>query len=184
MRRRLPIVAAVLGIVMTLRGDSEEPGGEIKPGAEHAKLKTLEGSWEATSRFSSMPGAEGMKSKGTAENKMLVSGRYLQSTGVFEVGGKKSEMMGTLGYNLYLKKYFFIFFISDTGGFVVTEGTADKEGKVLTLEGGEELPDGQQMKVKVVFRLTSDDEYTMEFWFPGENGKQFLAGDYRYTRKK
>ncbi|MEK7468032.1 MAG: DUF1579 family protein [Planctomycetota bacterium] len=184
MRRRLPLLAVVLGIVMTLRGESEEPGVPLKPADAHAKLKKLEGTWEVTAKYSMMAGAEPMKGKGTIENKFVLSGVYLQSVGSTEIGGKKSESMATFGYNLYLKKYFFIFFIAETGGFVVTEGQFDKEGKVLTLEGAEELPDGQEMKAKAVFRFTDDDEYTMEFWFPGEDGKQFLAAEYTNTRKK
>lgn len=28
----------------------------------------------------------------------------------------------------------------------------------------------------------SDDEYVMEYWFPGEGGKLFMAGEYTNRR--
>jgi hypothetical protein len=182
MRRKLPLLAAVFGIVMMLRGESEEPGA--RPAEGHALLKKFEGTWDSKEKFTMMAGAEPTKGTGTMENKLVLRDRYLQSTGSTEFGGKKSDMMATFGYNLFLKKYFYIFFIADTGGFIVTEGNFDKEGKVLTLEGAEELPDGQEMKAKVVIRVAGDDAYSMEWWFPGEDGKQFLAAEYNYTRRK
>ena len=45
MRKRLVVMAAVLGIVITLRGESEE-SGERKPGEAPARLKKLEGAWD------------------------------------------------------------------------------------------------------------------------------------------
>jgi hypothetical protein len=184
MRKRLPVAAGILALVLTLRGESEDAGGPLKPGAEHARLKALAGSWDLASKFAMMPGTEPVKGKGTCENTLVLGGKYLQSVATQKTESMGSEMMATFGYNLYLKKYFYIFFIAETGGFVVSEGNFDKDGKVLTMEGAEELPDGQEMKVKVVIRIVSDEEHVMEFWFPGEGGKLFLAGEYAFTRKK
>lgn len=183
MLRKSAIAAVLLGLVLTLRGESEEPAPK-KPGAEHAKLKALEGTWEVSGKASMMPGTEPMKGTGTMDNRLVLGGKYLQSSGRVDMGGFNSDLMATIGYNLYLKKYFYIFFIADTGGFVVSEGSFDKDGQVLTLEGAEELPDGQEMKVKVIIRLLGEDKHVMEWWFPGEDGKPFQAAEYTFTRKK
>jgi hypothetical protein len=179
MLKRFWLLPGLAAVLMTLRGESEEP----KTGAEgHALLKKFEGTWESSAVYTAMPGAEPMKGKGTLETKALMGGKYYQTSGAIDLGGLGSAQLATMGYNMFSKKYFMVTFIGETGGYVVTEGVADKEGKVLTMEGAEALPDGQEMKVKVVLRRVSDTEYVMEYWFPGADGKLSLAAE--FTQKK
>ncbi|MBY0523069.1 MAG: DUF1579 domain-containing protein [Gemmataceae bacterium] len=57
-----------------------------KPGAEHAILKAMEGTWDATVKMN-FPGAAGKESKSTATWKMECNGLWLVGNFVGEFGG-------------------------------------------------------------------------------------------------
>src|SRR5262245_7974726 len=50
------------------------------PGPEHAKLKAMVGTWDATSKMWMKPGAPPTEAKGTATYKMALGDRYLEET--------------------------------------------------------------------------------------------------------
>lgn len=176
-------VAASCAVVLALalRGASEPPDETSlgKPGANHARLKPLAGSFETEAKFM------GVKMKGTITGTWRMGGRYLDLGGELDMGAAgKDELMATMGYANFEKHYFMIFYIGSTTNFIALEGQADADGKTITLEGEEKMPDGSKAKSRVVLRLASEDEWTMEIWYPGEKGKLELLGEYKNKRTK
>src|SRR5262245_55426309 len=86
----------VAGLLLVATASAQEPP---KPGPEHAKLKELVGTWDAT--FSMM----GQESKATAIYRMGPGGLWLLSNFNGEIGGMKFSGHGVDGYDTAKKKY-------------------------------------------------------------------------------
>jgi hypothetical protein len=155
------------------------------PAPEHKTLASLAGEWETEAKCY-MTGADGAPtvSKGTCKSKMILGGRFLQEEFDGDMMGKKFHGMGITGYDKFNKK-FFNTWVDDMGtGVLVTEGTCDASGKVLTLTGKMDDPmTGEKEKeVKLVTRIVSPDKHTFEMhdMALGEKSKMM---EITYTRK-
>jgi hypothetical protein len=91
---------SILGVVFCLVCAGWSFGQEFpKPGPEHAKLKELEGNWDAIMTMGDQ------KSKATATYKSICSGMWITSDFQGDLGGQKFQGHGLDGYNLFKKKY-------------------------------------------------------------------------------
>jgi hypothetical protein len=103
-----------------------------KPGPEHEFLKKMAGSWECAIKSSFVPGQPASNSKGVENSKVALGG-------FFVIGDFKGEMMGMpfeghsiKGYDTFKKKYTGVWCDSMGSWMMISEGTLDKDGKVLT----------------------------------------------------
>jgi hypothetical protein len=137
-----------------------------KPGPEHDFLKKMVGTWDATVKFS------GGESKATATYKMDLGGLWLVTDFLGEFGGQKFQGKGLDGYDPIKKKYVSVWVDSMAASPMVSEGTLDKQGKVLTMIGEGPGMDGKPAKFKMV--TEHKDEDTMIFSMSGvdKNGKE------------
>jgi hypothetical protein len=135
------------------------------PGPEHQTLASLSGEWETEARcYMAGPDAPPTISKGTCKGRMILGGRFLQEEFDGDMMGKKFHGMGLTGYDK-LNKKFINTWIDDMGtGVLVSQGTCDASGKVLTLSGKMDDPmTGQKDKeVRLVTRILSPDKHTFE----------------------
>jgi hypothetical protein len=135
------------------------------PGPEHKTLASLSGQWETEAQcFMAGPDAPPTVTKGTCKAKMILGGRFLQEEFEGDMMGKKFHGIGLTGYDK-LNKKFINTWIDDMGtGVLVSQGTCDASGKVLTLSGKMDDPmTGQKDKeVRLVTRILSPDKHTFE----------------------
>jgi hypothetical protein len=149
-----------------------------KPGPEHDLLKRLEGSWEATVKA----GPE--ESKGTMTYKMEMGGLWLVSSFKSNFGGMKFEGKGLDSYDAAKKKFVGVWVDSMMTAPMITEGTFDKEGKVLTMTGEGPGLDGKPAKLKMVTELKDNDTQVFTMFAPDKDGKDQVAMTITYKRKK
>jgi hypothetical protein len=149
-----------------------------QPGPEHQRLKELEGTWDAVVKL-----AEG-ESKGTMTYKIDLGGMWLTSEFRGELAGTKFHGKGFDGYDPIKKKYVGIWVDSMSSSPVVTEGTFDKEGKVLTMTGEGPGPDGSPMKYKLTTEHKTKDLLVFTMFAPGPDGKDMAMMTITYTRRK
>jgi hypothetical protein len=149
-----------------------------KPGPEHAQLKRVEGTWEATVK------SEGHESKGTMTYKMELGGLWL-------VGDFKGEFMGQTftgkgldTYDPMKKKYVSVWFDSMSASPMVMEGTFDKDKKTLTMIGEGPGEGGKMTKYKSVLEHKDDDTMILTMSGPGKDGKDQVMMTITYKRKK
>lgn len=171
---RLAVVSVVLSSVSFSTAVAQEP---IKPGPEHAMLKSLEGQWDAVVQA----GEE--KSKATATYKMECGGLWLVSDFRGEFGGQKFSGHGIDGYDPEKKKFVGIWVDSWTTDPMRFEGTYDEKTKTITSTAMGKGPDGQPAKYKNTATYPDKDHQTFKMYLVGPDGKDNLMMTIEYTRK-
>jgi hypothetical protein len=154
------------------------PAQAPQPGPEHQKLKELEGTWDAVIKM-----GEG-ESKGTTVWKMELGGLWLVSEFQGEVGGQKFSGRGFDGYDPIKKKYVAVWIDSMSNSPMVSEGSYDKDGKVLTMTGEGPGPDGNPTKYKMTTEHKDKDTLFWTMYGPGPDGKEAPMFTITYKRRK
>ncbi len=149
-----------------------------KPGPEHARLKEMEGAWDAVMEMS------GQKSKATATYKTICGGMWITSDFECNLGGMQYQGHGMDGYDQQKKKYVGYWFDSMTSAPMTFEGDFDAGQKVLTMHGTSIGPDGQPQKFHSTTEMKGKDQMTFKMFAADAEGKAQLAFTIEYTRRK
>ncbi|MGH7128795.1 MAG: DUF1579 domain-containing protein, partial [Planctomycetaceae bacterium] len=152
-----------------------------KPGPQHEELKALVGTWD-TEMTLFTPG-EPQTSKGTAEFKFLLGGRYLEQTFRGKVAGEDFEGRGWTGYDNAKKKYVSVWIDSMGTGISQSEGQYDNESGQF-VEIGETTSSMGTMKIKSVTKPMGDDKLLLTMYWVQDGGKEQKMMEVTYTRKK
>lgn len=155
------------------------------PGDPQKKLEAWAGTWENKVKMWMDPKAPVMETSGTSELKMVMGGRYLEVKHDGTFMGQPFMGLGYTGYDNFEKKYISTWLDNMGTGIMVTKGTADKSGKVITSWGTVPDPVKKKMvKMKTVAKMTDADHMSHEMWAPGDDGKLFKTLQVDYARKK
>jgi hypothetical protein len=155
------------------------------PGEHHKHLEMLVGSWATQAKFWPAPGAPPMESVGTAENKMVMGGRFLLSSYQGDLGGMPFEGMGISAYDRFLGKYVETWIDSMGTMVLISEGTCDGTGKVRTTTAKFTDPMTQKpTTIRSVYRIIDPDHHNMEMYTQTPGQEEFKAMEITYTRKK
>jgi hypothetical protein len=155
------------------------------PGPEHKRLEAFAGIWDATAKMWMDPSAPAQESKGVAENKMTLGGRFLEQSYEGTFMNQPFTGRGYTGYDLYKKQYVATWM--DTMGtmIVMATGTADASGKTWTMTGQMDDPmAGKKMDFKQTATVVDPDHNVWEMWMPGPDGKMFKTLEIHYVRKR
>jgi hypothetical protein len=155
------------------------------PGPEHKGLEAFAGTWDATAKMWMDPSAPAQESKGVAENKMTLGGRFLEQSYEGTFMNQPFTGRGYTGYDLYKKQYVATWM--DTMGtmIVMATGTADASGKTWTMTGQMDDPmAGKKMDFKQTATVVDPDHNVWEMWMPGPDGKMFKTLEIHYVRKR
>ncbi len=151
-----------------------------KPGDKHAWMKRCEGTWKTEVKSWYAPG-EPAVSHGTAEMKMILGGRYLEQRFKGSMMDQPYEGVGLQGYDNGKQKFWSTWSDDMSTGVLVSEGTLDESGKVLTFTAKGPAPDGTM----VDYRMTSQfvDDKSFVFTMFGTMGAQEMKMmEITYTR--
>lgn len=157
----------------------------MTPGAEHKKMEASVGTWETSVKSWMDPAKPPMESKGTAENRMILGGRFIEQRFTGTMMDQPFEGIGVTGYDNYKKKYVTTWMDSMGTGILYGLGTADATGKTLTFTGEMDDPmQGKTMPYKNMITFIDNDHQTFEMWCPGADGKMAKMMEIHYIRKK
>ena len=153
------------------------------PGPAHKALEPTVGEWNVLSRFW-MGGPEPTESKGTSTKHWILGGRFLQEDLKAEFMGMPFQGMGLTGYDKMKQKYAGVWIDSMGTAMSTSEGTADAQGKVITMAGTMDDPmSGEKnMPVKYILRIVGPDKHVMEM-HNLSLGEKSKMGEITYTRK-
>ena len=153
------------------------------PGPAHKSLEPLVGEWNVQARFW-MGGPEPTESKGTATKRWILGGRFLQEDFKGEFMAMPFQGLGLTGYDKMKQKYVGVWIDSMGTAMATSEGSADVEGKVLTMSGTMDDPmTGEKNKpIKYVMRIAGQDKHVMEM-HDLSLGEKSKMGEITYTRK-
>jgi hypothetical protein len=150
---------------------------EVKPGPEHAFLKKGEGVWDATAK------SKAGDSKGELHCKMALNGLWLMEHYKGEATGKTFEGYGATSYDPGKKKFVNVWVDSMVTRPMLSEGTYDKDKKILTLVGDMPMPEGKSMKSSIT--ITYKDANTKVLSLKGNmDGKEFEMVEITYKRRE
>lgn len=155
------------------------------PGAEHARLATLAGRWNAAMTMWMRPGDAPQASKGTTRFEPIFGGRYLKQELSADWAGQKFEGLGYTGYDRVRKEYFSTFMDSLGTGIAISRGKAS--GGVINDEGSFACPmTGEKDRwFRGEWELPEDekdDTSVFRMFHKDEKGKEYKAMEIVYTR--
>lgn len=158
----------------------------MTPGKEHKMLASWDGVWSGEITLWMAPDAPPTKSKTTSTNKMLMDGRYQQSTHTGSFDGMPFNGMSWIAFD-NAKKVFISTWIDNMGtGIMIGEGPWDEATKSITIKGKMVDPTtGKDCAFREVFRIVDKDNQVMEMYSTDPvSGKEFKSMEVRYTRNK
>jgi len=178
-RNQFLILFSIAFCTSAILGAQDQPPA-AKPGPEHAELKKLEGTWDASMKMAGVPEAM----PGVATYKMECDGMWLSSDFRMDVPGFKFQGKGLDGYDQNKKKYVGIWVDSMSSAPMLMEGTHDASTNTTTTTGEGVGQDGKPQKFKTVTKHTDDDHFRFEMFMVGADGKETSAFTIDYTRRK
>lgn len=156
------------------------------PGPQHAMLAKMVGTWDAVAQFWMDPSQPPMESKGTAEFKMILGGRYLQQDLTAVWMGQTMHGIGVTAYDNFRQEFIDLWFDDMGTGIYISRGTANDKGDVLTFQGKMDDPMTGQKDVptRSVSTMVDENTHKMEMFSTGPDGTEFKTMEVVYTRKK
>ncbi len=153
----------------------------MTPDEHHKKLDGFVGKWDVTMSVQMSPDAPPQITKGTAEYKWVLGGRYLMQESFAKFMGMSSNGIGYNGYDKIRKQYFCVWMDEMGTGVIYGTGDYDSTGKVLTLNVKVDDPMTGEMGKEQKYVFTWLDDNTFKF-VTLEGGKSTM--EITYERKK
>ncbi len=155
------------------------------PGENHKVFDYKVGKWAGHVSMWMVPGAPAAESECTSEQHWIMGGRYLHDETKGTFMGMPFEGLGISGYDNLKKKYVYSWVDNLGTGISSGEGTWDAAKKVLTATSS--MPDvnaGKYVTTRSTETKTDDNNWKMEMFAPGPDGKEFLTMRIEYKRAK
>ena len=153
------------------------------PSEGHRKLEGMAGTWDA--EVTTWMGPQPEKSKGVSENRLVLGGRFVEQRFKSEMMGQPFEGLGYTGYDNHKKKYVGTWMDNMSTAVMVSEGTYDASGKVMTSTATmDDFMTGKQANLRLVSTTISADEELFEMFGPDPTGKEVKQMEIRYRRRK
>lgn len=156
----------------------------MSPGEAHKMMAKYDGTWDEEVTHWAKPDAPPTVNKATAVNKMILGGRYQQTTHSGNFEGMQFDGLSTLAFD-NARKVFISTWVDNMGtGLMYTEGTYDNASKTLTLKGKTYDPSiGKEIEIKEVTKFIDDNNQLMEM-FDISNGKEVKSMSIKFARRK
>ena len=137
----------------------------MTPGDMHKMLAKSEGEWKSTITMWMTPDSPPTINEGTSVNRMILGGRYLQSTHSGNFSGMPMEGIGLDAFD-NAKKTFYSTWIDNMGtGIMYMEGKYDPATKTITYTGTLVDPiSGKDAKVRETMKYLDDNHSEMDMY--------------------
>jgi hypothetical protein len=156
----------------------------MTPGEAHKMMASWNGTWTGEVTMWMTPEATPSKSTATAVNKMVLGGRYQQSSLKGNFNGMLLEGMSTLAYDNEKKLYISTWIDNMGTGVMLSQGPWDPATKSITLTGRMIDPaTRKEVDFKQIFKPIDNNYQVMEMYADGPDGKEFKTMEIKYTRK-
>lgn len=151
-------------------------------GEMHNMLAKADGEWKEEIQFWQGPGSEPQKNSTSCTNKMILGGRYQESTHSGIVMGMPFEGKGLVGYD-NIKKVFMSTWADNMGtGIMYVEGPYNEKTQSIMMHGMMMDPiSGKELKVRELFTFVNDSHQKLEM-FVTQNGSEHKSMEINYHR--
>ncbi|MEE8105207.1 MAG: DUF1579 family protein [Planctomycetota bacterium] len=153
------------------------------PGEHHKAMEYFLGKWNVEITMKGFGAQPDMTSKGVAEFKWLIAGRWMAQDLNAQMGGMPYRSYSIAGFDNVKKKFVTTVVNNMDTAMLRVEGTVvDPTGKINAQYGtlDEYLTDEHDKPFRTVTKKTDDDHFVLEIWDLGigENGKIVMLFDY------
>ncbi len=156
------------------------------PAEGHKVLAAMAGKWTFESRWWESATSKPHESKGSANFKMILGGRYLQQDHKGKAMGMSYEGMGLTGYDTLKKEYNTLWIDNMGTGFVLGKGNFDESSKTLTDKGAFTCPmeKDHSAEYRGEWKMVDKKNMTYLMYGKGMEGKEeFKMMEIVYKRK-
>lgn len=194
--RDLPV--GLLGVLCWLQpaaASGQEPTPEqiaavaelAKPGPEHALLAGLVGEWDQRIIGWPEPGSAPFELAGTAVNRPILGGRFLESQSTGSYAGVPVEAVTIFGFDRRHGEYTAILMDSQGTYWITAQGERREDGSIV-MRGTDDMVTLNHVQVyDVVLRIDGPDRYVIEIVFQDDmhrkGGPPFKAVEIVHTRR-
>jgi hypothetical protein len=155
----------------------------MTPGEMHKMLASSVGTWTADITMWEKENGPAQKATGISENKMILGGRYLQSTNKAVMMGMPFEGIGTLAYDNGRKVFIDTWMDNMGTGVMILEGTYDTATHTMLLKGSWDDPIKGKMDIREVCKFPDSKHQEMEMWSAVPGGKEFKSMEMKMVKK-
>lgn len=154
------------------------------PGASHALLESLVGTWDVKSVCMVEPGGESFEHTGSSVQRMTLGGRFLEQRFEGDMAGTPFSGIGFMGYDNQKGIYVSTWMDTMGTGIHYFEGNASADGKSITQVCDVVCPVRGPLKLRTLTTIVDKDTLKFEMFITGEGGTEEKMSDMTYTRRK
>jgi hypothetical protein len=156
----------------------------MSPSENHKHLAWYAGDWTFTNRMWMDPSQPPAESSGTMKGEMILDGRFAQTHWKGNMMGMPFEGRGTDGYDNLSKQYVGSWTDNMSTGILYMTGTCENGGKKCDMKGNMIDPmTGKPSYLRNVTTWTDQNNFKIEMFGPGADGKEFKAMEMVVKRK-
>lgn len=156
----------------------------MRPGPEHQRLAQLAGSWDVDCAMWMSPEAPVMQSRGTANYRVILDGRFVQADFSGSFQGQPFNGLSFLGYDRASKRYISTWCDSMATGFVCLSGTSEDDGRTIIYTGEIVCPQLGRTAVRQVETREQDCFTIVMYQTPERGGGEFKSMELTYQRRR
>ncbi len=154
------------------------------PGEPHKMMADEVGSWTNEMTFWMDPNGEPTKATSNAEIKMILGGRYQETTYTGDMMGMPFEGRATLGYDNAADEFFSTWIDNMGTGMMVLRGKYEDNSKAMTMAGSMVDPiTGKEKHTRQVYTIVDDNTRKMEFYDQSPGDGEYKTMEIVMTRK-
>ena len=153
------------------------------PGAAHAQLAKMEGTYDLSVKSWEAPGAPPTIEKGTATRKMIFGGRVMVESVDSTMHGQAWQGHGMNGYDNVSGKHWSTWNDSMSTGVMLSEGSCDDKGACEFKGSWNDAVTKGKINARMTTRWTDENTEVFEMYTPGKDGKEMKMMEITYTRR-
>ncbi|HAN66129.1 MAG TPA: hypothetical protein DCQ34_07645 [Chitinophagaceae bacterium] len=180
----IALFVSITGIQAQTEEENKKWMEYATPAGMQKMMASWDGNWDEEIKMWMAPGAPEQTMKASCTNRMILGGRYQESTHKGDFMGMPFEGIGTLGWD-NAGKFFVNTWIDNFGtGMMISTGTWDEKTQTINLKGSMTDPmTGKPVQIRETLRIVNDDTQIME-QFTMKDGQEFKNMEIKMTRRK
>ena len=156
----------------------------MTPSKTHEIMAKDDGIWEEEITMWASRKSEPVKATFRVENKMILGGRYQESTHKGDMMGMPFEGKSTLAYDNTTQEYVSTWIDNMGTGIMVMKGHFNSDTKSINMEGKTVDPlTRKEKKIREIFTYVDNNTQKMEMFDIGYDGKEFKSMEAILKRK-
>jgi len=155
----------------------------MSPGAGHARLEPMVGTWAARTTFTMGPDAPPQVSQAVSEHRWVLGGRYLEQSYRGASMGMLFEGLGYTGYDNIQGKYVGTWMDTFGTGFMNSVGVGKPSGTQIDFEAHSIEPSGKRIRFECRVLIQDRDHHSYEMWTRSPDGRRYRVMLGEYTRR-